>query len=307
MRPTQNSDQRTIPPLLLLPSPHLLPLVNPSIFIHSSCCKPLLYTCPGLLVLDLELRPVTHPEQLLTLASSYTVPAQYSSFLCFARPSFCCLLPASPVTEPRCKSFAWVLFSLSTGDLNKKRHLSRSIRCFSTSSSRLFHPLQQAQPTIATMPYNTRRKSLSLPSLGIHVPTTAAARAAAAKSRASMSSNSSDTHTDHPSKRLKRAHAGTVPEEALEQTPPPSPQTLATSVEFDHEPTQIDLEAVNDDIVEAVIVQLQETANRPHLVKELATVLGQSLTSVQQYVSHCPLWVLRATRCSITANQQSKS
>lgn len=47
-------------------------------------------------------------------------------------------------------------------------------------------------------------------------------------------------------------------------------------------PTKIDMESINDDIVEAVIVQLQSTANRPHLVKELATVLAQSLTSVQQ-------------------------
>lgn len=46
--------------------------------------------------------------------------------------------------------------------------------------------------------------------------------------------------------------------------------------------TKIDLATVNDDIVEAVIVQLQTTGNRPHLVKDLATVLGQTLSSVQQ-------------------------
>lgn len=47
---------------------------------------------------------------------------------------------------------------------------------------------------------------------------------------------------------------------------------------------KIDIESIKDDIVEAVVVQLQETGNRPHLIKELATVLTQSLTSVQQYV-----------------------
>lgn len=47
---------------------------------------------------------------------------------------------------------------------------------------------------------------------------------------------------------------------------------------------KIDLESIKDDIVEAVVVQLQSTANRPHLIKELATVLMQSLTAVQQYV-----------------------
>lgn len=48
---------------------------------------------------------------------------------------------------------------------------------------------------------------------------------------------------------------------------------------------KIDLESIKDDIVEAVVIQLQSTANRPHLIKELATVLMQSLTAVQQYVS----------------------
>lgn len=45
---------------------------------------------------------------------------------------------------------------------------------------------------------------------------------------------------------------------------------------------KVDLEGINDDIVEGSIVQLQSTANRPHLIKELATVLTQTLTSVQQ-------------------------
>jgi hypothetical protein len=45
---------------------------------------------------------------------------------------------------------------------------------------------------------------------------------------------------------------------------------------------KIDVEGINDDIVEAVIAQLEATGNRPHLVKELEMVLAQSLTSVQQ-------------------------
>lgn len=137
------------------------------------------------------------------------------------------------------------------------------------------------------MPYNTRRKSLSLPSLGIHIPVTHTARTKSG-SRPSLSSGGSSPLSDvpsdmdsHPSKRLKRAHPGKVPEEALEQTPPPSP-TVAASIEMTDAPSKIDLDSINDDIVEAVVSQLQATANRPHLVKELATVLGQSLTSVQQ-------------------------
>lgn len=44
---------------------------------------------------------------------------------------------------------------------------------------------------------------------------------------------------------------------------------------------EIDLEGINDDIVEAVIVQLQKTENRPHLVKELAAILSTSVKIVE--------------------------
>jgi hypothetical protein len=139
------------------------------------------------------------------------------------------------------------------------------------------------------MPYNTRRKSLSLPSLGIHVPMTHAARAAAAaasrhasrsssSSSASSASSLSEAPEAHPSKRQKRTQADDV---AIEQTPPPSP-TPDSSLDSHARQSKIDFETIKDDIVEAVIIQLQTTANRPHLVKELATVLAQRLTSVQQ-------------------------
>ncbi len=141
------------------------------------------------------------------------------------------------------------------------------------------------------MPYNTRRKSLSLPSLGIHIPVTHAARAAASASSSKSASRLSTSPTapaaesteSHPSKRLKRSHIGPAPAEAIEQSPPPSP-TVANSIEMTDADSvsKIDLSTVNDDIVEGVIVQLQTTGNRPHLVKDLAIVLGQTLTSVQQ-------------------------
>lgn len=135
------------------------------------------------------------------------------------------------------------------------------------------------------MPYNTRRKSLSLPSLGIHIPVTHAARAAAASkgaarpsssSSASASTARSESPESHPNKRRKRSHGE-------EQTPPLSP-TPATSVDMTDAAAmpKVDLEGINDDIVAAVIEQLQSTANRPHLIKDLAIVLAQKLTSVQQ-------------------------
>ncbi|KAH8729407.1 hypothetical protein BGZ61DRAFT_345692 [Ilyonectria robusta] len=151
------------------------------------------------------------------------------------------------------------------------------------------------------MPYNTRRKSLSLPSLGIHVPMTHAARAAAAAaaaaskgaSRTSPSASAalspprsgSESADAHPSKRQKRSHSD---DSRIEQTPPPSPPADSSMTDVDH-PSKIDIEGINDDIVEAVIVQLQSTANRPHLVKELATVLAQRLTSVQHSANPCAI------------------
>ena len=66
-----------------------------------------------------------------------------------------------------------------------------------------------------------------------------------------------------------------------EHTPPPSPEAEADDAEEDLEPKEIDLEGINDDIVEAVITQLQKTGNRPHLVKELAAILSTQVKIVE--------------------------
>ena len=64
---------------------------------------------------------------------------------------------------------------------------------------------------------------------------------------------------------------------AAEHTPPPSPGDVVLT-------TKVDTEGINDDIVIAVIEQLEKTENRPHLIKELATVLAATNDSVAQYV-----------------------
>lgn len=132
------------------------------------------------------------------------------------------------------------------------------------------------------MPYNTRRKSLSLPSLGIHLPNS---------SRRSPSISKVAHATDDlpPSKKVKRSHDSS-PEPTLKQsvvragrhgpwehTPPPSPLDAGAA-------PKIDTEGINDDIVVAVIEQLEKTGNRPHLVKELAAVLVALNANVAQYV-----------------------
>ncbi|KAJ0340601.1 hypothetical protein COL922a_003195 [Colletotrichum nupharicola] len=156
------------------------------------------------------------------------------------------------------------------------------------------------------MPYNTRRKSLSLPSLGIHVPGSHAHRSpATASSNRNISECTPSRITIIPpvslqsNKRQKRFHGDETqrrgnslkrPDEKrmLEHTPPPSP--MAEDVKIGDcgntiSSINIKLEGINDEIVEAVIVQLQATANRPHLVKELATVLSQQLPTVQHVAS----------------------
>ena len=67
----------------------------------------------------------------------------------------------------------------------------------------------------------------------------------------------------------------------LEHTPPPSPGDVEIA-------RKVDIEGINDDIVIAVIEQLEKTANRPHLIKELATVLASTNQNIAQYVYKSP-------------------
>lgn len=142
------------------------------------------------------------------------------------------------------------------------------------------------------MPYNTRRKSLSLPALGIHLPN------ASRVHRASISKSIDDESQPQqpPAKRIKRSHSsGSNSPSSPISTPPSAVSSAAKTVTFadrpkssgrinyEHTPppspgathgTKIDFEGINDDIVTGVIEQLEKTGNRPHLIKELATVLS---------------------------------
>ena len=150
------------------------------------------------------------------------------------------------------------------------------------------------------MPYNTRRKSLSLPSLGIQLPNASRAH------RPSISKASPPTETSQqpPAKKIKRSHTSTsssptLPSKpkssatsnstkavsfadrpkssgrvAYENTPPPSPRASTDN--------KVDTEGINDDIVVGVIEQLEKTGNRPHLIKELSTVLSSISDAVSR-------------------------
>lgn len=138
------------------------------------------------------------------------------------------------------------------------------------------------------MPYNTRRKSLSLPSLGIQLPQSSRASVANRSPQVTTPATSAEAP---PSKRVKRSHSHPSPPSPLntnakparrtavahEQTPPPSPRRSS-------EP-RIEIEGIGDDIVVGVIQQLEKTGNKPQLVKELAAVLCNTLDVVERYVT----------------------
>lgn len=138
------------------------------------------------------------------------------------------------------------------------------------------------------MPYNTRRKSLSLSELGIVVPkrqraaTThpskdAADEPAAKKPRCSPSPLSSPPLTANASKTLSHKLSPHLehdkkPSKALLDTPPSSPKLGPYA--------KIDTEGIRDEIVVAVIKQLEATANRPQTSKELAAALASSVSTI---------------------------
>ncbi|KAB8339077.1 hypothetical protein FH972_022013 [Carpinus fangiana] len=147
---------------------------------------------------------------------------------------------------------------------------------------------------------------LSLTSMGIHVPGSNQNRhqnrsppssTAATPAPASSAPGPADQQSQHPPKRVKRSHtlssdlshhSSTAPPPhaatsltpqshpagpAAGNTPPPSPD--------DHTHLKIDKEGINDDVVVAVLEQLESTGNRPHLIKELAVILTNSLKVVE--------------------------
>jgi hypothetical protein len=149
------------------------------------------------------------------------------------------------------------------------------------------------------MPYNTRRKSVSLTLLGIHVPNSS--RSSKAESHtATPQAEGDEGEEQRPPKKLKRSHTPPEhPESPLspprsippkiqqerrrsavrgaENTPPPSPGEAGGF--------RVDTEGINDDIVVGVIEQLEKTGNRPHLLKELAAVLQNTIPIVERYAS----------------------
>ncbi|KAJ9649676.1 hypothetical protein H2201_001819 [Coniosporium apollinis] len=143
------------------------------------------------------------------------------------------------------------------------------------------------------MPYNTRRKSLSLPMLGIQLPNSSRS----SSHRSPPASNSATPHEQAPpTKKVKRSHSPSISASSAsppakrevrfhdeqpksagrvgEQTPPPSPGG-------DSDVYKVDTDGINDEIVVGVIQQLEKTGNRPHLLKELAAVLANSLPIVE--------------------------
>ena len=150
------------------------------------------------------------------------------------------------------------------------------------------------------MPYNTRRKSLSLPSLGIQLPNASRAHRPSIKTPVA-------TETEPPNKKVKRSHTSTSTSPTSPARPRSSTASSATKVvsfaerprssgrnAYEHTPppspgaqnhSKIDTDGIKDDIVTGVIEQLEKTGNRPHLIKELATVLSTTSDAVARYAT----------------------
>lgn len=146
------------------------------------------------------------------------------------------------------------------------------------------------------MPYNTRRKSLSLSELGIIVP-----KRSRAISHPSPPSTIAEGD-EPPIKKSKRSHASGAPSPASmsppratattirikEEKPTPAPRTgeLSPPPSPGREgASKIDTEGINDEIVVAAIQQLEKTGNRPHLVKELAAALAPHVNPIERFVN----------------------
>jgi hypothetical protein len=146
----------------------------------------------------------------------------------------------------------------------------------------------------SNMPYNTRRKSVSLSLLGIHIPNSSRSTAHRSPTATATITPLDDNTQQPPTKKLKRSDSSSsatsqssavsspkIKHERLpsnsriaETTPPPSPGDQSIS--------KVDTEGIKDDIVVGVIQQLEKTGNRPHLLKELAAVLQHTLPIVEK-------------------------
>lgn len=141
------------------------------------------------------------------------------------------------------------------------------------------------------MPYNTRRKSLSLPSLGIHLPKS--------QQQHHHSAVPAGAKGDQPpQKRFKREHSSSplVVHYDLNLNLPPSPPpesttgatvsaataTTTTTTTTTGTRPKISHDGINDEIVSGVVDVLERTDNRPHTVKELAAVLSPVLSIVEK-------------------------
>lgn len=151
------------------------------------------------------------------------------------------------------------------------------------------------------MPYATRRISVNLEALGVQLPHSRSSNKPP-HSTTTTTASTNNVRTAPPSdnppaKRVKRSHtldSASLPSAALpsrprvrkasstserhavltQPTPPPSPK-------HHHSTAKIDKQGINDDIVVAVLEQLEATGNRPHLIKELVAVLINILPVVE--------------------------
>jgi len=153
------------------------------------------------------------------------------------------------------------------------------------------------------MPYNTRRKSVSLSLLGIHIPNSSRSTSHRSPPATTVSTPLLND-TQPPAKKLKRCDSSSSAPSQSPTIPSPKASSSSSSPKIKHErllstasrvaettppPSpgdragfKVDTEGIKDEIVVGVIEQLERTGNRPHLLKELAAVLQHTLPIVEK-------------------------
>lgn len=202
---------------------------------------------------------------------------------------------------------------------NSLRRIGRATVAFSRIPTPPSPPAVSPSPLLADstrsfiITMQTRRKSLNLSDMGVIAP-----------KRSRTASHPSPPETviegeEPPIKKSKRSHESpSSPPSSIARSPPAattitSPARSSKSARSQEDKpipgiselspppsparergSRIDTEGINDDVVIGTIRQLEETGNRPHLVRELAAVLSRSLASVEKYVS-----LPKLTQCDI--------
>jgi hypothetical protein len=140
------------------------------------------------------------------------------------------------------------------------------------------------------MAYTTRRKSVNLSLLGIHVPRPLHPRSPPSIIAPLPDDNNITNNFLPPQKKLKTSHLDIAAPDTRDpltpslsvQTPPASPpRSLQPQPHHHHLHPRVDTSTINDEVVVATIELLEKHNNRPMMLKELAASISTHVHVVE--------------------------